>query len=611
MTEFRSILPGNATLLERNLELTGDLGKFNVPLDVLRRAKLDAIDSYVPFLIWEYGLGELLPYLKDPRRALSEGILWQRLRGTPQSLVIALDWIDFDAVIEQEETGIYFSEFQLDPGRVIRDASVIPDVIAIARLSAPARSRLSRIYHGYDIRRLKLSEGAAGEMNHHLLSDYSGVHHNGIRISFGETHYGAGQLIDPDVEVRAFADHVDFRRAFVDDIFRMSVGWLDDTKHGPNPYIQHSKLFTFSNEDGVPVTQTELEDRKFQKAQIVLSDSWEESGGLSDHNGTLAPKWYDVFEGEELVTSENIQLSGMVNTFRRVTVLCNEYNVHPGSLVFPDPDIHASHEHTQTKRIRQEGDFVLGWLKLSEDRSLIAPVAVRSSLFSFANGEENGVQIDQVALPHRKFAKAMLVLSDGATISDPNGVTAPYAQYYHGEGMVLSDAGELSERYEHITREEVLCRDVRDTIFGGAYPADAEGVVLHHRLLTNHIKLGDPYPRRLSEDRRDYGPFREMNSPDHRFEDQYWEGLTAPQPSRVDGTGVIDGAQMRTLDQSRAYYPFDERAELSQGGRSASGVTEGAQYKGQHWIDIHWPSDNTWQGINVVIASTHKTETME
>lgn len=610
MTTFKSILPNSSTTLERNLERTVDLGKFHDPLEELRRAKLDARDDYVPFLIWEYGLGELLPYLKDPKRAISEGILWQRLRGTPQSLVIAMSWIDFEAMIEQEETGQYFAEFMLDPGKVIRDPTVIPDVIAISELSAPARSRLSRIYHGYDVRRLKLSDGPGGQLNHHLLSDYSGVHSNGIRISFGETFNGEARLTDPDVEIRNFSGHADFRRAYLDDVFRTSVGWLDDTHHGPNPFIYHSHLFSYGNTEAVPENQTDLEERKYQHAQIVLSDSWEDSAKLSDHNGVIAPGWYDVFEGEELVLSENVQLSNQKNTFRRVTILHRDYVVHPGSLIVPAPSIDAGTESEHVHRARAEAEFALGHLRISEDKPSHVPVSIVSSLHWL--DYQNTLQQTQTILPERKFCKAMVVLSDGGKLSDPNGVLNAYAETYHGEGLILSDRGELSERYEYVTREPVLCREVRDHNGEAEYVGDTfEAGKLVSRLSTQHVKLGDPYPRRLSEDRRDYGPFRSVQPNRSDVAEGYGLSLTTPKPSRVDGTGAGDDFEMRTLDQSRADYPFDERSGLSQGGRSASGFLGGAEFKGQHWIDINWPSDNTWQGINVVIASTHTTETME
>ncbi|MCZ4128623.1 phage tail protein [Stutzerimonas balearica] len=167
------LLPANATPLEQTLSLATDpLFRLALPADAIRQFKSDPSDPLLPWLIWEYGLGELLPYLPEPRRAIAEGILWQRLRGTPAALATALSWIGMRATVEQEPPGVHFAEFQLDPGQVLDSDTAIANLIAIARLSAPARSRLSRIYHGYDLRRVVLDESRLGEA---LLSDHSGV----------------------------------------------------------------------------------------------------------------------------------------------------------------------------------------------------------------------------------------------------------------------------------------------------------------------------------------------------------------------------------------------------------------------------------------------------
>jgi len=191
------LLPPNASRLERALSLTTDpLTHLGPASDALIDFKTNPADSLLPWLIWEYGLGELLPYLPEPRRAIAEGIRWQRLRGTPAALTTALSWIGATATVEQEMPGIHFAEFQFDPGLVLDTDTAIANLIAIARLSAPARSRLSRIYHGYDLRRLVLDDSQLGEA---LLSDHSGVFwRDGLtKLSFGRVR----QLANPPPDI--------------------------------------------------------------------------------------------------------------------------------------------------------------------------------------------------------------------------------------------------------------------------------------------------------------------------------------------------------------------------------------------------------------------------
>ncbi len=96
------LLPANASPLEQSLSLATDsLSRLAVPADAIRQFKVAPTDPLLPWLIWEYGLGELLPYLPEPRRAIAEGIRWQRLRGTPAALTTALSWIGATATVEQ------------------------------------------------------------------------------------------------------------------------------------------------------------------------------------------------------------------------------------------------------------------------------------------------------------------------------------------------------------------------------------------------------------------------------------------------------------------------------------------------------------------------------
>lgn len=153
-----SLLSANATSLERALETIGDAAPRLTSLERITTAKRDLWPEFIPWLLWEYGLGEILGYISDPVRALREGIVWQRLRGTPQALRVAAGWCGLDLVIEEEIPGVHFAEFQLDPGRVLTESEV-RTLLVVTKLSVPVRSRLARIHHGLDLRRLLLDVG--------------------------------------------------------------------------------------------------------------------------------------------------------------------------------------------------------------------------------------------------------------------------------------------------------------------------------------------------------------------------------------------------------------------------------------------------------------------
>lgn len=181
------LLPPNATQLERDFSrVTSSLERASRPVPTIRTAKrVNIPDSIVPWLIYEYGLQELLPYLKDPRRAIEEGVLWQRIRGTKAALEQALDWIEYPATIEESESQtLRWAEFQLALDAHPDSFDAIDDVVAVSKLSAPARSRNFRIYNGYDERRFRLDHHVLGEG---LLCDHSGVivREDWPQLSFG------------------------------------------------------------------------------------------------------------------------------------------------------------------------------------------------------------------------------------------------------------------------------------------------------------------------------------------------------------------------------------------------------------------------------------------
>jgi len=110
------LLPPNATTLERDFSRSvSSLERTGAATPVVRTAKRVGIpDSVVPWLIYEYGLGELLDFIPDQRQAIADGVPWQRIRGTPQSLIDALDWIGLEGEIDESEGGTTrWAEYQI------------------------------------------------------------------------------------------------------------------------------------------------------------------------------------------------------------------------------------------------------------------------------------------------------------------------------------------------------------------------------------------------------------------------------------------------------------------------------------------------------------------
>jgi P2-related tail formation protein len=234
MSRF-DLLPPNATQFERDTSRTiSSLQRAGGPVPVIRTAKrVDIPDSVVPWLIFEYGLGEILPYLgNDQRRAVAEGVLWQRIRGTPQSISIALGWIGLQGTIDESEAGSYrWSEFQVGLSAATQGEAIIDDIVGVARISAPVRSRLQRIYAVYDFRRFVLDDSLLSDGG--MLSDHSGVRPrpDWPQISYGQVH---SALVDGTSSVSGAHTAVLSALVMVDDVFRLDHSLMDEEWHTLN-----------------------------------------------------------------------------------------------------------------------------------------------------------------------------------------------------------------------------------------------------------------------------------------------------------------------------------------------------------------------------------------
>ena len=448
------LLPANATPLEQALSLATDsLSRLALPADAIRQFKTDPSDPLLPWLVWEYGLGELLPYLPEPRQAIAEGILWQRLRGTPAALTTAMAWIGATATIEQEPPGVHFAEFQLDPGQVLDSDIAIAHLIAIARLSAPARSRLSRIYHGYDLRRVVLDESRLGEA---LLSDHSGVFWTDgkTKLSFGrrvaQTALASGQAVAPNREAVRFAVARLIDRTLLD------FSGLGDPGHTPNEEILHSHLFTLANVLGVADPVGLRPERRFCRAMVVLSDSTP----LGDINANL-PRfvWWET--GAPIALGSGDRLSATPHRLTRVEVLERFYANHPAALAVPVAAVTTGRAPTTTAPVMARADALLGVLRLGEQRSAWDVLALTRTYGLIQDPLPNPANFRP-----RLYQRAQVVLSE-VTLGDVNSRTPRRAVYRTRSlprlgDLTLGDAAEIEWR--PLTEMQIGCSGLTENL---------------------------------------------------------------------------------------------------------------------------------------------------
>ena len=348
MPDELSLLPSNATDLERSLSAAMDSERrLSTAGQLLRTSKrLNIPDSVVPWLIYEYGLGELLPYLEDPRTAISTGVLWQRLRGTPESFRIALSWIGNDGRIEESEEGsIRWAQFQLGLDNAPNGLSGIDSVVELARLSSPVRSSLFRIYGGwYDGRRFRLDEHHLSSLN--PLCDHTGVYlRDGLpQLSFGRLTEGLWRFDSDDAEIsvhRFKPTELVYEDRFILDQSGLSEFWhlleqmqMSATRghfiiEQPKP-ARPSTTWTDSPQQTWSTalawsTNFSANKLEFCKAGIYLGDG----AVLGDTNACL-PAYYEASSGDEPFTLSHSILSENVESFDRFEILERFERDHDG-----------------------------------------------------------------------------------------------------------------------------------------------------------------------------------------------------------------------------------------------------------------------------------------
>jgi hypothetical protein len=175
---MQSLLPDGSGLFERAFEQALDQRwpALHAGADAIRGAKFNPPPSFLPFLVYEYGLGELTPYVPNLYTLVvaREGIDWQRIRGTPASVYKGLGWIGYTATLEDAWHGrVFWNSTQLRFGSL--PAEDFPDlerIEGITRLSLPKRSLLRRGVFQYDATAI-IADG--GRLDEAMLDSESGI----------------------------------------------------------------------------------------------------------------------------------------------------------------------------------------------------------------------------------------------------------------------------------------------------------------------------------------------------------------------------------------------------------------------------------------------------
>ncbi|MBU2533330.1 MAG: phage tail protein [Alphaproteobacteria bacterium] len=186
-----TLLPQNSTEWERGIAdaMTAE-AVVDSAIEFIRGAKFThPLPNMLPYLVWEFGLGELTPYVPNLYELIQEGVAWQRVRGTPLAIEKALGWLGYAAALEEAPTSRnWWNAFQLIfTALSANDSPTLAQLSGVTGLSAPARSQFRRGVFEYDVRELVLGNSRLGGA---MLGDDSGVPFGTVpgKWSFGRTH---------------------------------------------------------------------------------------------------------------------------------------------------------------------------------------------------------------------------------------------------------------------------------------------------------------------------------------------------------------------------------------------------------------------------------------
>lgn len=210
------LLPPSSTRLERALAEAMTDPALDTLAEAPRRLKSALPDAVVPWLAAEWFLADFFRYFTDARALIAAGLPWLRVRGTAAAVKLALAWIGLAAAIEEDG-----ARLQLDPGSVAATAQ-LAEIKHLVNASIPAHVGFYRMYHGYDLRPLRLDASRLGDA---LLDDDSGVWRDGVKLSFGTRT--AAVLSGADDPLRSSLMRIYSTRVWEDNSWRLDAWSLD------------------------------------------------------------------------------------------------------------------------------------------------------------------------------------------------------------------------------------------------------------------------------------------------------------------------------------------------------------------------------------------------
>ncbi len=171
----KDLLPfGTTSTAESIARMLDSHGRYAHHIDKIKHIGVTFTpEDWVPWLIWDYGLEEVVPYVRDMQRVLAEGPEWQRTRGTDRAFEIAFTWLNSEGYIDAPDGRHMWWEYQLGFTQSPSDLEQLKQLVGLSRLSQAAEGELFRIFsEDFDHRPVRMDEHCYDDG---LFDGYSGL----------------------------------------------------------------------------------------------------------------------------------------------------------------------------------------------------------------------------------------------------------------------------------------------------------------------------------------------------------------------------------------------------------------------------------------------------
>lgn len=163
----RTILPPQRTDLERAIDEA--VPQWDALVAQLEPAAVRENGSFQPWLAMQWQVAQFAQYFQSTDALLTAALPWLFERGNAASVRRALSWLGYAQAVVIEEDGALL---HVDLGRLVQGWELAA-VAHVVRASIPLHVRFWRVYHGWDLRPIRLDGGPG--LDAALLDNDSGV----------------------------------------------------------------------------------------------------------------------------------------------------------------------------------------------------------------------------------------------------------------------------------------------------------------------------------------------------------------------------------------------------------------------------------------------------